>query len=459
MALAREPNESLVKLMEEARIGNGELARAVCRVGAQHGHSFTYGPSTVTYWRQGTTPRKEVVPVLCEVLGRRLGRPLLPQDIGLSSPDSSEDTNLGLSLGSDPVGTFMLLGRADLERRSFLVSAAYSVAASVLPLTQVEEIADRAESAKAGKVSGAAEVDAVRDMINMFTIMDEKHGGQHGRTALIQYLMTDVSAMLQGRFRTSEHLAQMRSAAAVGIHLCGWKAYDSGEQGLAQRYYQQAYSLARKSGVPGHDAFVLRTMAQQGMKLKHPQYVLAIAEEARSRSLGKVDAQTDALFTITLAHTMAGAGRNRDAVRYVEEAHHLLAEAPGDEQPFWATSWGPAAATVRSRTAKVYAKVGDTRAAAKNYAAAAAARPAGNYSRIHALDLNAQAKVELADGLIEQACATWGRSLDSMEGVHSARTLKAVQSMRRRISPFQARGVSAARELDERAHTVLRDMA
>lgn len=69
--------------------------------------------------------------------------------------------------------------------------------------------------------------------------MDERHGGQHGRSALIQYLRDDVAPLCRGRFRTDEVRQQMLSAASRGVHLVGWKAYDAGNQALAQRYYMR----------------------------------------------------------------------------------------------------------------------------------------------------------------------------------------------------------------------------
>jgi len=59
--------------------------------------------------------------------------------------------------------------------------------------------------------------------------------------------------------------------------------------------------------------------------------------------------------------------------------------------------------------------------------------------------------MQLKRGSIEQACATWGRAMDHMDGVRSVRTRKAVTSMRRDLARFRARGVRCAAELDERA--------
>ncbi|WP_307627956.1 hypothetical protein [Streptomyces turgidiscabies] len=108
-----------------------------------------------------------------------------------------------------------------------------------------------------------------------------------------------------------------------------------------------------------------------------------------------------------------------------------------------------------TRTAKVHETLGDRRNAALQYAIAAASRPGATYARIIALDLVAQAEQQAKQGGIEQACAAWGRAIDTMAGVKSIRTLKAVRSLRSDLRPYRTRGVRCAAELDERARLFL----
>jgi hypothetical protein len=141
--------------------------------------------------------------------------------------------------------------------------------------------------------------------------------------------------------------------------------------------------------------------------------------------------------------------------RFGSSAGDSLAAGADDEVPFWALVWGPPAATVHSRTAKVFETLGDRRNAARQYATPAASRPGTTYARTIALDLVAQAEQQAKQGGIEQACATWSRAIDTMAGVKSTRTLKAVRSLRGDLSPYRARGVRCAAELDERARVFL----
>ncbi|MFE3248962.1 hypothetical protein [Streptomyces sp. NPDC059209] len=446
----RTPNEKLRELVAESGWTYEAAARAVRAVAAECGVELRTNKSAVEHWIAGVKPAARTGRFLAVALSRRLGRLFTPSDLGLAETDG--DDSIGLSLDADPIDALLPMWRHELDRRQFLSGSAYSVAAAALPLAYLREIADRTTTAaRTGHTVGMAEVAAVRDMVRVFSEMDERHGGQHGRSALVQYLRDDVAPLCRGRFRTEEIRAHMLSAASRGVHLLGWKSYDAGQQGLAQRYYLQSYALAVESGVTGHDGFVMRTMAMQGLKLHRPEHCQGLAETGLNRAKGRVDAQTESLFRVVHAHTLAKSGLRQAALAEARQARVLLDADPGDEVPFWALAWGPPAASVHSRTAKVYETLGDHRAAAEQYARAASSRPAGTYARIVALDLVAGAEMQLRRGNIEQACTIWGRAMDHMDGVRSVRTRKAVTAMRTDLARFRTRGVRCATELDARA--------
>ncbi|MBO8191591.1 hypothetical protein ITI46_07775 [Streptomyces oryzae] len=450
----RTPNIQLSALVAESGLTYEALAKAVCAVAAECGARLRTNKSNVQHWLSGSLPRGDTPRYLAIVLSRRLGRLLTPADLGLPSPAQAESDTIGLSLTGDPLDALLPMWRYELDRRRLLTASAYSVAAAALPLSHVQDIAARTAAARTGHTVGMAEVAAVRDMLHAFSEMDERHGGQHGRSALVAYLRDDIAPLCRARFHTDEVRQQMLSAASRGVHLLGWKSYDAGQQGLAQRYYLQSYALAAESGLRGHAEFVMRTMAMQGLKLHRPEHCQGLAETGLNRAKGRVDAQTEALFRVVHAHTLAKSGKRRAALAEAEHARTLLTGAPGDDVPFWALAWGPPAASVYSRTAKVHETIGDHRAAAEHYALAATARPADTYARIVALDLVAGAEMHLKRGSIEQACATWHQAIDHMGGVRSVRTRRAVSRMRGDLARFRARGLRCVTELDERGRDV-----
>src|SRR5205809_3659080 len=100
-------------------------------------------------------------------------------------------------------------------------------------------------------------------MITTFSQADERFGGGHARLAVVAYLTTDVASYLRGSFAADEDRRAMFSAAAELTYLVGWKAFDSAQHGLAQRYYVKALRLANEADDGAFGGFILRAMGHQ----------------------------------------------------------------------------------------------------------------------------------------------------------------------------------------------------
>jgi len=452
-------NEALHEMLRETGMTYDQLAREVRLVAAQSGDSLKTNKSAVAHWVKGKMPSPQTAAYIAEIFSRRLGREVQPHQLGFGShTQDGPRPVLGLGLGPDPVDMLRRLGEADIHRRSFLANAAYSVAAAALPLG-VEQAMEYGYRARSGQRAGRGEVEAVRDMTNLFTAIDERHGGQHGRTAVVQYLREDVAALCRASFATERDQKEMLSVAASVAYLCGWKAYDAHEHGLAQRYYLQAFALTREADDDVHQAWILRILAHNGMDIKRPEYTLELADAALERARGKTDAATEALFSVTRARALANAGRGKEAVAQLRHAQDLALRGDEAALPYFAALWGSARACVSSHTAKTFKALGDHAGAERYYAAAARGRPGPQFQRITGLTIAAQASQQAAQGRLEQACGTWGESLDLLGGVRSARATEAVVGMRRHLRVFGQRGVRAAVELDERARSWQRSYA
>lgn len=448
-------NAALKDALREARLTYEQLASEVRRIAAEGGDELRTNKSAVAHWVRGRDPEPRTASYIAEAISRHLGRQVRPVDLGFTVPDMDRSqAPLGLGLGPDPVDMLRRIGEADIQRRTFLTNAAYSVAAAALPLGLEQALeyrarADRAPRARAGR----AELDAVRDMTHMFTSIDERHGGQHGRTAVAQYLRTDVAGLCRSRFASeAEHQEALGLAASVA-YLCGWKAYDADEHGLAQRYYLQALSLTREAGDHLHEAWILRIMAHNGMDIRRPEHTLSLAETALSRVRGRVSATTEALFAVTRARALAVNRRGKEAATQIREAQDLVLRGEEVDLPYWAALWGSAKATVSSHIGKTFHELGDHRNAERHHAMSARSRPhdGAGFQRITALTLAAQGHEQAAQGHLEAACANWDQTLTMLGGVRSARVAKQVAGIRRELKVFDKRGVRAAAGLNERA--------
>ena len=227
MVLEREPNHALGRLLEEAGWGNGELARAVNRIGAELGRSFTYDRSTVTYWKGGSLPRKEARPAICEALARRLRRPVTPLEAGLArSPGPT-------SASTDTVSGLIDLGSADMDpsRRSVLKATTFSAALVVPEWPDAGERFERVVADPHTRI-GHTEVAAVRAMTEHISDLDDQFGGRMTRPMAAAFLVNTIARYLKAT-ASEEVRTAMLSAASDHLYLTGYMAMDERADELA----------------------------------------------------------------------------------------------------------------------------------------------------------------------------------------------------------------------------------
>lgn len=263
-------------------MSHAEVARAFVRV-ARESNAREYtsvGRSHVSHWVAGSKPSGRAPLLLCEALSRKLGRNVTLDEVGLPTGLLSSRDILGWRV--DTLATLTELGRADVdaERRRVLNAAAYSLAALTLPTDRWwADMADRghARGASGGRAVGRGDVDAVRDMVSLFSRVDQRRGGGHARTAVVQYLTSDVANFLRGHYSDDALRRDMFSAASELSYLVGWMAFDNGEHNLAQHYFNLAVKLAAEAANPAMAGHVLRAMAHQAIDLGHYRQALDLA--------------------------------------------------------------------------------------------------------------------------------------------------------------------------------------
>lgn len=451
---------ALAAAIAEAGITHGQLARGFVRVAAESGaHEFVgVGRSHVSHWVAGSVPSGRGLLILCEALTRYLGRPVTRADIGFGdAPPAGQDL---LAWDTDTLAALTDFGRADvdLERRRVLGAAVYSLAALALPWddwwTQMARTG-RARAAFDGRRVGRGDVGAVQDMVGLFSRVDQRRGGGHARTAVVQYLTSDVAQHLRGRF-VDEHLRQdMFTAAAELAYLSAWMAFDNAEHVAAQHHFALALRLAAEADDPPMQAHVLRAMAHQAVDLGHPRHALALAAASADGDRYTLASPRErALVGVVHARALAAAGRPRLAARALLRAEDdLAAAAPGDGEPGRVFFFG--AASLAHETACALRDSGDLDGAATQFRRSVRSRQASTFTRTHAVTLGYLGEVQARSGAIEAACATWSRALDAMDGVRSGRTRAVARTMRALVSPYRDRHTPGAADVDARAASYL----
>jgi len=344
-----------------------------------------------------------------------------------------------------------------LERRDLAKTALYSLAALAVPLGDWAEIAERGRRARrsGGARVGSGEVDAVRHMISTFSQADERFGGGHARLAVVAYLTTDVAGYLRSSFGSDADRRAMFSAAAELTYLVGWKAFDSGEQGIAQRYYLRALRLANEADDGAFGGFVLRAMAHQAVDLGHGQACAQLAESALEWSRKNAAPGASALFTVVKARGYAAGHEKAATNTTLQAAERLLSKVDWSIEPVWIHRMGFGEPSLANQTAQALRDLRDYPESERQFKRSTATRDGATHRRIHALTLANLADIQYIRGELAEACRSWSRSLDTMAGLKSARANQAVLNLRRRLGSLGPRQPAFARALDQRAASIL----
>jgi transcriptional regulator with XRE-family HTH domain len=397
-------------------------------------------------------PSGWVPAVLCEALSRCVGRTVTLDELGLVVQLLS--SRAVLDWRADTLVALTDLGKVDMERRRVLAAATYSVAALAVPDEPWwRQMAARGttRATASARVVGRGDLEAVREMASIFSRVDQRRGGGHARTALVQYLSSDVATYLRGRYTDERVCKDMFSAASELAYLSGWMAFDNAEHAIAQHYFSIAVKLAAEADDPPMTGHVLRAMAHQAVDLGHFRQglELAAASMAGKRYL-LASPRERALFGVVHARALGAAGQKSAAAGALITAENDLAAATtGDAEPARVFFFGEA--SLAHETACTLRHTGDLSGALKEFRRSARTRKATTFTRTHAVTLGYLGAVHARRGEIDQACSTWSTALDAMDGIHSARARQTVVDMRAALSVFCRRGVPATVDLDARA--------
>jgi hypothetical protein len=464
MVRARVANSRLSGVIGEARLSHAQVARVFVRVALESGaDEFAgVGRSHVSHWVAGTRPSGRAPTLLCEALSRLLGRNLSLDEIGLADPSAppSPTATEGLDWAVDTLTALADLGRddVDVERRRVLEAAAYSVAALALPSEPWwQEMAARrhTRAVSGSRLVGQGDVDAVRDMVAIFSRVDQRRGGGHARTAVVQYLTADVAGYLRSNFRDDRVRRDMFSAASELAYLAGWMAFDSGEQSTAQRYFRTGLKLAAEADDPPLAGHILRAMAHQAVDLNHHHQALDLATASVTGTRYTLASPRErALLGIVHARSLAATGQSRaTAAALLRAEDELAAASTEDDEPARVFFFGEA--SLAHETACALRDSGDLSAAAREFRRSVRTRKASTFTRTHAVTLGYLGAVQIQQNNVEQACITWSNALDSMDGIRSGRTRQVATDMRELLTPFKRRSIKAVIELDTRAAAYL----
>ncbi|MFI9584555.1 transcriptional regulator [Streptomyces sp. NPDC052236] len=448
--IARQPNERLQALIQEAGCSNAGLARRVNMAGAERGLDLRYDKTSVARWLRGQQPRGRAPGIIAEALGRKLGRTVTIDEIGMANGKNLA-SGVGLQFSPTVVGAIEQvceLWRSDVGRRDFLSGSAVAASALVEPSRDwLITGADQQVARTAGARVGASDVQAVRAMTSALTELDHRFGSGHVRPVVVHYLNSVVSGLLSGSYRDSVG-RELFAAVARLTELAGYMAVDTGQPGLAQRYYIQALRLAQAAGDRGYGGYVLAaSMSHLAGQLGNPREIAQLARAAQEGARGHVTPRAEAMFYAAEArgHALLGDARTCHEVAAKAVAALEQAEPSAGDDPAWIAHFDQA--YLADELAHCYRDLGHADVAAHHATDALDGHPESR-ARRRAIGLVLLATAQVQQREVEQACHTGTRAMELLGKLRSSRGAEYLDDLQQRLEPYAEQ--SAVREFGAR---------
>ncbi|MER7830186.1 transcriptional regulator [Streptomyces sp. NPDC095602] len=437
--VARQPNERLQALIQEAGCSNAGLARRVNMVGSERGLDLRYDKTSVARWLRGQQPRGRAPGIIAEALGRKLGRTVTIDEIGMAGGRNLAG-GVGLQFSPTVAGAVEQvceLWRSDVGRRDFLSGSAVAASALVEPSRDWLITGPDPQVARtAGARVGLADVRAVRAMTEALVELDHKFGSGHVRPVVVHYLNSVVSGMLAGSYRDTVG-RQLFGAVARLTELAGYMAVDTGQPGLAQRYYIQALRLAQAAGDRAYGGYVLAaSMSHLAAQLGNPREIAQLARAAQEGARGHVTPRAEAMFLAAEArgHALLGDARTCEEVAGRAVAALDRADPESGDDPSWIAHFDHA--YLADELAHCHRDLGRADAAARAAAEALEGHPATR-ARRRAIGLALLAAAQVQQREVEQACHTGARAAELLSTVRSSRGAEYLEDLQARLEPYR----------------------
>ncbi|MEU6394847.1 hypothetical protein [Streptomyces sp. NPDC046939] len=416
-------NHALARLLKEAGLSNGELARAVNRLGALQGSHYRYDRTSVAHWLTGSLPRPPVPDLVAQHLSGRLHRLVLPAQTGLLREAPANATTVR---AADELLYTLGAAEEDGEKRAALLRLPWSCCPQ-LSAAQHKPPAGRLQTGP--RELRSADLAALDFYLTHFGCLFERHGSGPARTALRAFATTEGVSYLTSRAPQRSRRAVQHTLGRL-VHLLATATFDAGHLGLAQRYHRAALSLADEAQDADLRAIVLRSMSNQARSVGFVPDAEHLAEAARADE-SRLTPATRAFLLTGRAAVLAASGRTR-ALHLLDTAQELLHGSDTGTDPY--TDYSQAA--FEYQRGEVLLLLGHRQDGIAALTASLEHRPREHH-RTRALTSCALAVAQLRIGHAEAACGSWRAALTEEADVASPRLQRLLKSLHQQSHPYR----------------------
>jgi hypothetical protein len=324
----------------------------------------------------------------------------------------------------------------DVDRRSVLVSAAWVASAFTGPTREwLLNRQDEIVQGWSGRRVGRSDIDALREMCAAFINADRRLGGGYARSTLLHYVNQVVLPLLKGSYDDVIGRELMAATARL-CDLCGYMSFDSGRQGLAQRYFIQALRLAQASGNRALGAHILTDMAMQTHYFGEATQALNLA----SAGLDCGSPVTQARCAVWQGRAHALRGDQRACAQACSIAERALDRAVPTGEPVWIKF--DTAVHLTFHRVQMASDLGRHQDVQRLVPAAPASAGCMERSRVISTTTLASSYLPFQGNPhsdIDHACALLGQVIPSLSSLSSTRSLERVNSVRRSLAAHAER--------------------
>lgn len=434
-----QANGPLRRALAESGCSHSRLARSVADLGErEYGLSLKYDHTSVIRWLDGQQPRSPVPELIALVLSERLGRLVSPADLGMRP--SGEVIDLGLELPLTwraGVANLTGLWKADMDRRQFLTGSSFAVsvyASAGVRLLTLPAV-DSPVKAIGSRRIGNGDIISLREIARTYRQLDNRLGGGHLRSAVVQLLDGQVTPLLRSATFSEATGRQLASVASELSQMVGWMAFDAEAHSLAQRYLVQALGLARLAEDNALAAEILAAMSQQAVYVARADQAIDLARAACAMA---TRAGSPLLVTechVAEAHGHAARNDARSCSQALTAAEHSFAMARDNQNsPEWLIYFDEA--YLSARIAHCFRDLGQGKHAAEY--ARRSLDMNGDFVRGRAFNLALLGAALTQQGDSEEAIAVGLKAAEIAMNLQSQRSVRYIVDLQRRLTSIAA---------------------
>ncbi|HEY2763857.1 MAG TPA: helix-turn-helix transcriptional regulator [Pseudonocardiaceae bacterium] len=281
--------------------------------------------------------------------------------------------------------------------------------------------------------------------------MDDVAGGG-SVLAMAQHLFGWVTGLLD-RASYGEHTGRALYALLAELgQLCGWSAFDMGEQGLAQRYYIAGLRAAHSADDRPFGAHILADMAKQATSQGQPVDAVTFIETALAGTRGQATPALLAELHMWQAAAFAAVRDTSACTAAVSRARTQAEQLTPDDDPPWLYWLDPAIVTANAGTS--FLKLGQAEQAVA-LLDEGMAQFSASLVRDRQIGLVRQAEARTLPGKqrdLDTAAGLGLQSLDLAESLNSTRGAALLRDLYVRMKPHNT--IPAVREFLDRVEAV-----